>query len=221
MKNKVYFSNGVIIDLDDSQYLGQGVEGKSYRIGNFIFKINHNNCLSTLREYDLKKLFSISTKRFVLPTQIIVDEEDRYSGFVKKHIQKTKGINHFKNIDKKELLEILSLFKEDIIELTNNHFKVDDFNLDNCIFNDEGLFFIDPGFLKYSEEENLLEENLNKLNTFFVEIIYENIKDDSEEDFIELNKHLIEEKIDAITFVEKEMNQKENLKTFSRRIMGK
>ena len=221
MANKKYFSNGIIVDLEDSYFLGEGIEGKSYRLGAYVFKINYNNCISTLKEPDIKKLYSISLQRFVLPTDIIRDEDNKYAGYVKRHITKTKDNHHLQRIDKKQLLKILSLFKEDIAKLSNFHFKVDDFNLDNCIFNEEGLFFIDPGFLKYSVEDNLSENNLSKLRTFFVEIIYETLKNSEEDEYTSLNTYLQEEDIDVIDFVEKEMKISENLKSFGKRIIGK
>lgn len=221
MENKKYFSNGVILDLEETRFLGEGIEGKSYRIGSYVFKINYNYCIPTLKEYDLKKLFSINLKRFMLPTGIIRDQDYNYVGYVKKYVSKTKSNKSLQNINKDQLLSILDLFKEDIIELSNNKVKVEDFNLDNCIFNEEGLFFIDPGLLNYSDEEDILSYNLSKLRNFFVEIISEIIKNDDEDEYKELDKYLKEEEIDVIDFVKKEMEIKENLKSFSKRIMGK
>ena len=153
---------------------GDGLESK-------VFKIDDKTALKIYKDtYDKAKLgkkmiellSTIKTKRIILPNNIITTEDGKTKGYSMNYIEESnKDLTDF---SKEQLIEELTLLKEDLIKLGKNKVEIGDLREENTISNDKSFYLIDCGDYLLREKETT-KENLYFFNSFIIEDFLTNI----------------------------------------------
>lgn len=158
----------------DYMYIDEGNESEVYKYGDVALKIYKPYCRKErLREEDVVRLREISTKRFLMPKDIIRDEFGKFIGytlpFIYKYPSSTIG-----RISMIEFLDELDIVCCDIELLAQRGIDIEDLHIDNVLYNDK--FFIgDPGsfeFKKSSLVGRIYRDNIYSLNRFVINDIF-------------------------------------------------
>ena len=155
-------------------FLGSGCEGKVYynEDTNEAVKIQYNeiNKITSLSEESALRLCNIPTNYILLPRRLVYDENGKYLGYTTTYIPKSKEIEEL-DVQKytlKTLTAILIRLYKDAYEVSKYGLCINDvLSEGNYIFNGS-YYLIDPGLYYFSEKdkEEILKENISKINTF-------------------------------------------------------
>lgn len=155
-------------------FLGSGCEGKVYynEDTNEAVKIQYNeiNKITSLSEESALRLCNIPTNYILLPRRLVYDENGKYLGYTTTYIPKNKEIEEL-DVQKytlKTLTAILIRLYKDAYEVSKYGLCINDvFSDGNYIFNGS-YYLIDPGLYYFSDKdkEEILKENISKINTF-------------------------------------------------------
>lgn len=153
IKDKVYSFTKE--DLE-SFFIGKGEEGSCFRIRNyrddFVMKLFHSNPeKKVLDEETCKTLTEIDTEKFILPTELVYDEDGNYTGFITKHVSYKKP--KIRNLKIGRVIDEFCKLEKDVDTLTKNNVFIDDLHYYNTIFSD-GIYICDPGSFSLAENEN-------------------------------------------------------------------
>lgn len=162
----------------DNRFINEGNEGVVYRVFNEAFKIYKPYSRKTrLNEKSAEHLSKIQTDRILMPKELIYDEINFFIGYTmpflesysKENIKKMKALELKKEIEK---------IKVDSEILSKNNVEIFDLHLDNLIFNDKGLYIIDPGSYKIKNFDcyYLDEFNMNEINELFLKLLKFSLK---------------------------------------------
>ena len=151
-------------------YEAEGNESIVYRYKDKVLKIYKKYCRKDrLNEEDVNRLSSILTNRILLSTDPIYDEDKNFFGYVMNYIRSYSS-NFISNLPMKKFLNELDLIHDDLSLLSNNHIDMDDFIMDNLLFNGD-IYIIDPGSYVFRNQlsvETVYKENIEKLNFFII-----------------------------------------------------
>ena len=163
---------------EDELYLyllsDNGIEGNVYAIDNQAVKIYRPSCRKArLEEADVDFLKTQKTKRLLLPEEKVYNAKRRFNGYTTKLID-SKTLFAMREMKITKLLEEMSYFKEDSVNLAEEKVLIDDLYLENIVVGD-GLYSCDPG--SFSREERMSErqveiENRYMVNSLFIDEIF-------------------------------------------------
>lgn len=154
------------------EHLGDGCEADVYRYNiNTALKIyKENDFERKLDEKTTLELMRINTKRILLPTEIIYDDQGNMIGYKKDF---KENYNHALNrIQGSKLSEEFSMLKEDALLLASYGFIISDLHRDNMIY-DGSLYLTDPGSYEKIEDKTINPTiyNIESLNGLIVDDI--------------------------------------------------
>lgn len=202
-------------------YLGEGSEGRVYlkKDSNEAVKIFWDNNSSPMVLEDAMKMCHLKSTYFLLPRNIIYDEDGRYSGYSTKAVKRIPLIsdNLLKSLPVNTLINLIKELYEEIKYLSENGLVLNDIitNHGNYLYNGK-LYFIDPGYYKFRDYEyvKILYSNIRKINIFLNSHVFE-------EDIEELNVLLNEQKdFDLSNYLSTEGKGNESLRSLIRRKRG-
>lgn len=139
------------------EYLGDGCEAVVYRYNkNMTVKIyKDNNFKRKLDEETALGLMRLSTKRILLPKEVVYNENGEMIGYKKEY---KENYNHaLSYISGLTLYDEISILQEDAYTLASNGYIISDLHRDNMIY-DGAIYLTDPG--SYEKLEN------HKVNKF-------------------------------------------------------
>ena len=155
--------------INENNLVGFGKEVTVYKFGEKVIKIFHEERKTSIKRISddgLEKLTEISLNCFLLPIDIIYNNE-KIVGYTEKFVEE-KEMN-FDNID-------FYLIKEDIITLSNNGFSIEDLFY-NYIFTSDNLYFNDLTSYSYLKtdvdflKKQILNKNIIIMNNFLIGLL--------------------------------------------------
>lgn len=143
--------------------IGQGIEGTAYRYKNNVFKIYKNKISILFYSKNYRLMQYINTKRILLPRYMILNSHNFPVGYTTNFVEK-KHTNIMK-MDKNVLISELKIIKEDIKLLSKNRILLSDVTQNNAVINGR-IYFIDPGYYKINNNDDLLNRNYKIMNWY-------------------------------------------------------
>lgn len=149
---KYYVQGKEIIINTNKKEFASGSEGKLYIIDDKVYKIYHNSALN--EGFGNKKIYHQSLlglnefyKHYLLPTDLIFDEEGNYVGYVTPLINKDKQKEGVTNLDWENLITNIKEIEKETNMLSENRFLLVDLGFHNSLFDnkDKKLYMVDPG----------------------------------------------------------------------------
>ncbi len=155
----------------EKTYISSGKEASVYWYGDEALKLYHFPCSEyRLGLEDAKKLSEIDTSRVLLPKRIIFDPDNGdFLGYTTIFIPKRPILSLFKmNMD--SFLDEIAVLESDAIRLSNHGVSLDDFNLENTIYDGYGeIYMIDPGSFQFLDNGiDVHEYNMLELQDYIV-----------------------------------------------------
>ena len=210
-----------LLDMDEKEldklYLNEGSEGNLYRLGNEVLKIYKDNPLiSKLSKEDIEFLSKLKLKRFVVPNEVISDEEGTTLGYSANYLEEDK-FDKIYSMDSKHLKEEISLLLDDIRILSMNGIELADLHLSNLMISNNKIYFLDFGsFVRTNEDfDELYMINKYIFEQFIVNVLFASSL--SKKNRKKLGKEF-NSRIDLISFLD-EMDDGENIKNFSKKVI--
>ena len=210
-----------LLDMDEKEldklYLNEGSEGNLYRLGNEVLKIYKDNPLiSKLSKEDIEYLSKLKLKRFVVPNEVISDEEGATLGYSANYLEEDK-FDKIYSMDSKHLREELSLLLDDIRILSMNGIELADLHLSNLMISNNKIYFLDLGSFRRTNDDF---DELYMINKYIFEQFI--VNDLFASSLSKKNRKKLEKefssKIDLISFLD-EMDDGENIKIFSKKVI--
>ena len=155
-------------------YIDEGSEVEVYRYNDEVLKIYKPYCIKNrLDEDTIDRLIGIDTKRIIMPNDIIRDDNSQLIGYTMPYIE-SYGLDEFKRMKIRYLIDELDIIKEDLKLLSKNHIDIEDMNIGNILVGN-GIYFIDPGSYNISNYRENILYSLNKetINSFILKDILE------------------------------------------------
>ena len=161
----IYYVGNKKIKISDDElydnYIDEGSEVEVFRFDDKVFKLYKPYCnKGRLDENTINKLKNINTKRIIMPDNTIKDSSSKLIGYTMPYID-SYGIDGFKNIKIKNLIDELNIIKNDLLILSKNKIDIEDIHIGNILLGD-GLYFVDPGSYRVSGFKEHLLYSLNK-----------------------------------------------------------
>lgn len=160
---------------------GEGLESIVFKIDDeTVLKVyKDSNEKAKLNESMIKELSQIDTNRIVLPNNIITDEDGETKGYSMDYKEDSEA--SIIDYPKEQLIEELSLLKDDLTELGENKVEIGDLREENTISNESSFYLIDCGdYLKRKKDTtkvNYFFFNEYLINDILIDIIYEESTD--------------------------------------------
>ena len=206
--------------------LDEGTEGCCYRVHNyrddFVMKIHHDKPEKKILDEDTcKVLKDIETERFILPEDIIYDEDGNYLGYTLPYVDYRRP--KIRNLKIRNVIDEFYILEKDVDILTDNYVLIDDLRIFNTIFSN-GIYVCDPGsytLAQTDEEKRFISGyNIERINEYELEEIIFNILKFSQTEKKGLRKFLDESDGYLSDFMrcfcyDKEENAKEFFKELS------
>ncbi len=150
---QIFNSKGYPIDTNKLYMLSdRGTEFIVYRYFDLVIKLFRQDYkLTHITLEELEKLKQISTKRILLPTDILLNKDGNLVGYTMPLIVGKKNID---TVSMHNFFEELKILEQDLNILCHNSVILRDINLPNTIYNGK-IYLIDPG--------NYLINDLNKV----------------------------------------------------------
>lgn len=154
-----FIINGKIYDFDQEELdyiiIGKGTEGCCYRVRNyrddFVMKIHHKKPeKKILDEETCKAIKDIKTNRFVLPNNLVYDEDGNYLGYTVDFIEYKRP--KIRNLKIGKIVDEFYNLEKDVNLLSKNYVYIDDLNYYNTVFSN-GIYVCDPGSFSLAEDE--------------------------------------------------------------------
>lgn len=164
--------DGKIVNFTKKDQIGEGEEGKVYRVGNTIIK---KHKLTILKKSTCKYLIRInsSSMQIVLPYDLALNKSGKYIGYVTRDLGDNKGIDRIKEFTKEELNDNYDTLIKDGITLAKKGVSLGDITKDNMFVNDK-IYFPDCGLFEIMDPKEDFEYLITH-NTFLIDSIFENI----------------------------------------------
>ena len=192
-----YYIGSRELEISDDElydlYIDEGSEVEVFRYDDEVLKIYKKYCnKNRLDENTIDRLIGIDTKRIIMPSDIIRDENGQLIGYTMPHIA-SSGLDEFKKMKIRYLIDELEIIRDDLKLLSKNHIDLEDMNIGNVLVGD-GIYFIDPGSYYISKYRDSIVYSLNKetMNSFILEDILERFSRISKYD-----KKVLEDLIDV------------------------
>ena len=180
-----YYINGRSFDFDEEDLedikLDEGTEGACYRVHNyyddFVMKIHHDKPEKMiLDEETCKAISNIKTERFILPDDIIYDEDGNYKGYTVRYVDYKRP--KVRNLKINRVIDEFYTLEKDVDILTKNNVLIDDLKIFNTIFSN-GIYVCDPGSYTIAETEDdkrfIGGYNKERINEYELEEIIFNV----------------------------------------------
>lgn len=149
----IYYINGEKVNIPTNKKpFGYGSEGKLYLIGDKLYKIYNPEALN--EGFGNKKIYHQSLlglsrefESFVLPEDLIFDEDGNYVGYVTKLVGEKKNKEGITRLDWNDFISNIKNLEIETAMLSENRFLLIDLAFHNSIFNQEEgkLYMVDPG----------------------------------------------------------------------------
>ena len=170
----------------------KGSEFIVYKYDTFALKIYKDNYkLSHLSLEELKIFKSILTKRILLPSDFLLNNNDELIGYMMPYIDGEKNLLYD---SVSNLFNELAVLKEDLDSLSSNLIILQDINTENTIYNGN-LYLIDPGNYAINQLEGII---------FHVEIEDTKLSNELTKIAINSEHYKLRELINSLTKQEKE-----------------
>lgn len=159
----------------DYMYLDEGNESEVYRYGDVVLKIYKPYCIKDrLCEEDVLKLSRISTKRILMPSEVIRNADNGdFIGYSLPYVEKYPR-DCILRMKMKDFLSELDIVLSDVETLSKRYVDIEDLHVDNILYN--GKFFIgDPGsfeFRRNSPVGRIYRDNISSLNNFVTREVF-------------------------------------------------
>lgn len=177
----VRFAEGrvVIPNIYDLEKIGAGHDGAVFRYGELALKLLKYELLErkekNLMTFDKVNHLceNVSCKRIIMPTDILLDEDGVYTGYVMPYIdnvasEKKKGTEEYKAPGDFELIQLIyamAYLEEDFEELINNRVRAKDINRGSYIYNEEFLHLCDTDkYIIADDSSKVADLNYNMMN---------------------------------------------------------
>ena len=185
--------NGSSLDTSKLIFLtDKGSEFNVYRYDDFVVKIYKDNYkLTHLSIEELKIFKSILTKRILLPSDFLLNNNDELIGYMMPYIDGEKNLLYD---SVSNLFNELAVLKEDLDSLSSNLIILKDINTENTIYNGN-LYLIDPGNYAINQLEGII---------FHVEIEDTKLSNELTKIAINSEYYKLRELINSLTKQEKE-----------------
>lgn len=209
-------------DLDlEYMYEAEGNEACVYRYKDKALKIYKDfSRKDRLSEKDVERLSKISTNRILLSVESIHNATNKFLGYVLKYIERYSH-SLIPNVNMIKFLDELNLIYEDLCLLSNNHVDVEDFIMDNLLF-DGNIYITDPGSYIFRDDvsvEKLKHENILKLNHFIVnELMTYNVSI-SKKNKEKLADHFLDSELFVGEVMKNEINSKDTVSSYVKRLV--
>ena len=237
---KVISENGLVFTITKQgafcnntpmEYIDEGEEGIVYRYQDKAIKIYHEQPRKRVISSSLlEKLKTIDTNRINLPIEILSAEESKKDeGYITQFLEGNKEDIYF--YEKQKLLEELMYLDSDFKRLGKESIVIGDLRLSNYISNKIGLYLLDFGdYYKSSMKTDTTNMNKKEFQTFFLynlvgtRLTEEGQKQNLPDQIItsvyrkeryELTHH----KDGLIDYLEKNMQEEENLNHYVKRLI--
>lgn len=171
INNNVYI-NGTKLNL-----LGSGVDGKVYKYEDKAIKLYHDDyqIKGHLNIEQIEILCSIITKNIILPKERLGSNLNNF-GYVMNYIDlDTKKDILLEDIYK--LTKEIKTLEEELILIGKNHFLLDDFKVENFVFNDN-LYLLDPDSFIFDKKVDFSKKNLELFVWYFIRDIIFSLNND-------------------------------------------
>ncbi len=149
--------------------LGEGKEGEVYLVKDKAVKFYKPYCQKRrLTKEEALFLSAISTKRVLMPMDILLNKRRQLKGYSTIYIENL-GLGNLLELRSSILKEEFSILKEDIVLLSDSLVLLEDFMLENISFH-QGIYVIDPGSFTLSEVDSTAVYGLNMevVNEFLI-----------------------------------------------------
>ena len=185
--------NGSSLDTNKLTFLtDKGSEFIVYKYDTLALKIYKDNYkLSHLSLEELKIFKSILTKRILLPSDFLLNNNDELIGYMMPYIDGEKNLLYD---SVSNLFNELAVLKEDLDSLSSNLIILRDINTENTIYNGN-LYLIDPGNYAINQLEGII---------FHVEIEDTKLSNELTKIAINSEYYKLRELINSLTKQEKE-----------------
>lgn len=224
--NKIFKYDGYTLrkGIKSFEQKGEGLESKVFKINNkVVFKVYKDSYeKDKIGKNMIEDLSEIDTNRIVLPNNIITDEEGNTKGYSMDYIEKSDDT--IIDFPKKQLIDELSLLKEDLIELGENKVEIGDLRDENTISNEESFYLIDCGdYLKRNKDTTQL--NIKYFNEYIIDNVLTDIVFEESTDLLEGLRKLKDIRVYLNEgnyigdYLEEEMNEEETINDFVKRIV--
>lgn len=172
---EIEFSN----DELDYMFIDEGSEAEVFQYKDEVLKLYKDFCRKyRLSEEEASALINIPTKRILLPKKIIkIPDSLDFKGYTTQFI-KTCSRSVIPNMKMDHFLDELEVLESDMKLLADNDVDVDDFNLENMLY-DGCMYFCDPGsftFRRGSRDGSIYRNNISQLNTFVLNDLFGMVK---------------------------------------------
>ena len=201
----------------DSLYLNEGSSSTIYKYNDSVIKIYKDKPIIDKLSIDtINLLKNTRLNRIILPIDPIFDDDKKVIGYSSKYID-SSNFDYLYNMDGKSFKREIKYLMEDIKTLSKNHIEIDDLHLDNIIYNDNKIYFIDPGSFKYNDSDirELEDINMYRFELFIVDCLLSR-------SLAKKNRKKFENKYSSYTTFDNflsTMDDEENIKKFVKRVM--
>ena len=170
---KIYDDENNLITINKLEFLSDiGQECRVFKYNNDVIKIFKKDYkLEHISKKTIEYLKGIETKRILMPTGFIKDQDNNLIGYKMKYVSGNRIIGEDYVAD---FFRELTIIKGDIETLSDKGVRLLDINKSNTIYNG-GLYMVDPG--NYEIDMNISNENIktwnyNKINTLLDELLF-------------------------------------------------
>ncbi len=169
---KIYDDENNLIAINKLEFLSDiGQECRVFKYNNDVIKIfKRDYKLEHISRKTIEYLKEIETKRILMPTGFIKDQDNNLIGYKMKYVSGNRIIDEDYVSD---LFRELAIIKGDIETLSDKGVKLLDISKGNTIYNG-GLYMVDPGNYKIDmniPNENIKAWNYDKINTL-VDVLF-------------------------------------------------
>lgn len=236
---KIVSENNLKITINDQgvfcndiplAYINQGEEGSVYRYQDKAIKIYHEYPRkSVVSPNVLKKLKTIDTKRILMPIDILMESPNKNQGYVTQFIEGNKDAVY--NYPKDKLLEELSYLDCDFATLGKESIAIGDLRETNYLSNKIGFFLFDYGdYYQMPRNIDTTSINVKQFQTFFLyNLVNSKLKQESRKlklsnqqvigIYRKTRYEVIHQKKGLVDYLEKNMQNEENLNAYVKRLM--
>ena len=171
--------NDELVDVNNDDYLSEGMEGTCYKVGKQVIKILHKYPKKIyLNEEDINRLKNISVRVLEHPIDSAIDNDGRYLGPVSNYIRGS-GYYDFSNLDSEQFIENVDFMIRDGKTYAENMYLIADLQYDDTIFDKDGNWhLIDSGSYSYMPNmrvSQLERLNLEEIDNYLLEEVIDNL----------------------------------------------
>lgn len=222
---------GVFCNNKPLEYIDKGEEGTVYRYQDKAIKIYHEQPRKKVVSPNLlQELRTIDTKRINLPIEALIEiESNKNEGYITQFLEGNKEDVYF--YEKQKLLEELLLLDSDFKLLGKESIVIGDLRISNYISNETGLYLFDCGdYYKSSIKKDTTNMNKKEFQTFFIyNLVGTRLTEEGKilnlsaqsitSIYRKIRYDLTHQEEGLINYLEKNMQEQENLNHYVKRLI--